>query len=154
MTIWGKHYATSFAVNRMIDRFVDTSGWAAWADRHEQFHAQATQAVDDTWRQGGRVVTTNWVLVELSALLTRPLRLPKPRQIQLLRDIRSDPGVTVVAVDAPLESLAWQLWEARTDKDWTLTDCASFVVMQQRQLTEAITADHHFEQAGFLRILK
>ena len=45
-------------------------------------------------------------------------------------------------------------WESRPDKEWSLVDCASFVVMQQRGLTEVLTTDHHFEQAGFVRLLK
>ena len=60
----------------------------------------------------------------------------------------------VVAVDQVLESSAWRLWNARSDKDWTFIDCASFVVMQQQGLTDALTTDHHFEQAGFVRLLK
>ncbi len=42
----------------------------------------------------------------------------------------------------------------RLDKDWSLTDCISFAVMQERSLTEALTSDHHFEQAGFTALLK
>jgi len=138
----------------MADRFADTSGWGAWADSHERFHAMATAAFGGCWQHGDRVVTTNWVLVELTALLTSPLRVPKAQQIQLLNDIRADPGVLIVTIDTGLEAAAWNLWQSRSDKEWTLADCASFVVMQQRGLTEAITADHHFEQAGFIRLLK
>ncbi len=83
----------------MLDRFTDTSGWAAWADRHEQFHPLALAAVEEVWRQGGCLVTTNWVLAELTALLTRPLRVPKAKQIQLFEDIRADPGVQIIAID-------------------------------------------------------
>jgi predicted nucleic acid-binding protein len=46
------------------------------------------------------------------------------------------------------------LYESRLDKDWGLTDCTSFVVMQQRGITEAFTSDRHFEQAGFVRLMK
>ena len=138
----------------MLERFIDTSGWAAWADRREQFHPLTVPLVDDVWRQGGRLVTTNWVLAELTALLTRPLRVSKPQQIQLFQDIRSDPGVVILSVDPGLEAAGWQLWQARPDKEWSLTDCVSFLVMQQQGLTEALTADHHFEQAGFVRLLK
>src|SRR6266403_1211237 len=133
----------------MLDRFVDTSGWAALADRREQHHALAERLADDAWRQGGRLVTTNWALVELTALLTSPLRVSKPQQIQMLADIRYDPGVVVVDVDSSLETAAWQLWRGRPDKEWTMVDCASFVTMQRLGLTEALTTDHHFEQAGF-----
>lgn len=60
----------------------------------------------------------------------------------------------MIHLDATLDTAAWALWTARSDKDWSLVDCASFVVMQQLKLTEALTTDHHFEQAGFLRLLK
>jgi predicted nucleic acid-binding protein len=44
-------------------------------------------------------------------------------------------------------------YESRPDKAWSLTDCISFVVMNQHGLTEALTGDHHFEQAGFTALL-
>lgn len=138
----------------MSDRFVDTSGWAELADQTLRWHASAVQFVSETWKQGRRAVTTNLVLVELTALLTSPLRMPKSRQIQLLDRLRSDPGIEIVTIDSVLEATAWTLWRSRSDKDWSLVDCASFAVMQQRGLTEAITSDHHFEQAGFVRLLK
>jgi predicted nucleic acid-binding protein len=138
----------------MLERFVDTSGWAAWADRNQLFHAQALAAFGEVWNQGGRLLTTPYILAELTALLTRPLRIPKRQQIQLLDDLRSDPSVEIVPVDAILESAAWQLWRSRPDKEWTLVDCICFVVMEQRGLIEALTSDHHFEQAGFIRLLK
>ena len=47
-----------------------------------------------------------------------------------------------------------QLFSDRPDKEWSLTDCISFVVMGERSLTEALTSDHHFEQAGFTVLLK
>jgi uncharacterized protein len=109
----------------VTERFVDTSGWAEWADQTLLFDPQAVAAFDDVWNQGGRLVTTSLVLVELTALLTSPLRMPKPRQIQLMDDVRSDPSVEVIAVDAALENASWGLWKARPDKDWSLVDCAS-----------------------------
>lgn len=138
----------------MRELFVDTSGWAAWIDSHEQFHPRAVAACDSIWQANGRLVTTNWVLVELTALLTSPLRVTKPRQIELLEDIRADSSVVVIPIDSQMENDAWQLWKARPDKAWTLNDCASFVAMSRRGLSEALTADHHFEQAGFIRMLK
>ena len=152
--IWGKRCTTSCKVKTMLERFVDTSGWAAWAESHEQFNALAVAAFEEVLNQSGRLITTNWTLVELTALLTSPLRVTKPRQIQLLDDIQNDSAVVVVPVDAAVETAAWRLWRARSDKGWTLNDCASFVVMEERRLTEAVTADRHFEQAGFVRLLK
>jgi predicted nucleic acid-binding protein len=57
-------------------------------------------------------------------------------------------------VDPTLDAQAWQLFAERTDKEWSLVDCASFVVMRQRGILEAFTTDHHFEQAGFVCLLK
>jgi hypothetical protein len=88
----------------MVERFVDTSGWAAWTDSHEQYHALAVMAFDEVWRQTGHLVTTNWIFAELTALLTSPLRIPKSRQIQLLDDIRGDPGVLIIPIDAAVEA--------------------------------------------------
>ena len=138
----------------MIERFVDTSGWAEWADNTLKYHAQALQFFEDVWNQNGRLVTTDFVLAELTALLTSPLRMPKPEQVRLLEAIQSDPSVEIIVLDALQTGAAWKLWKSRLDKSWSFVDCASFVVMQQRRLTEAISTDHHFEQAGFIRLLK
>ena len=138
----------------MIDRFVDTSGWAEWADRSLIFHAQAVACFDEVWKQNRRFVTTSYVLTELSALLTRPLKMPKSQQIQLMDDLRADPSVEIVHIDEALEEAAWELWKSHDDKSWSVVDCASFVVMRKHALTEAITTDHHFEQAGFVRLLE
>jgi predicted nucleic acid-binding protein len=138
----------------MIERFVDTSGWAEVADRTLLFHAQAAAACAEVSEQGGRLVTTSLVLAELTALLTSPLRMPKVQQIQLLDDLQADPLIEVVHVDPGLQNAAWHLWRSRLDKNWSLTDCVSFLVMHQRGITEAVTSDRHFEQAGFMRLLK
>ena len=62
--------------------------------------------------------------------------------------------VEVVHVDPRLHDEAWQLLLARPDKEWSLVDCSSFAVMRQRGITEALTTDHHFEQAGLIRLLR
>jgi predicted nucleic acid-binding protein len=59
----------------------------------------------------------------------------------------------VIPVSDTLFQLGWQLYCQRLDKDWGLTDCISFVIMQQENITEAFTTDKHFEQAGFIRLL-
>jgi predicted nucleic acid-binding protein len=64
------------------------------------------------------------------------------------------PYVEIVHVDQELDSLSWQLLSNRLDKSWSLVDCSSFVIMERLNLTEALTNDHHFEQAGYIRSLK
>lgn len=133
--------------------FVDTSGWGNVIDPNEPSHLPAT-ALAARGAATGNLVTTSLVVAELTALLTSPLRIPKPRQIQILTDLRADPTIEIVHVDAALDAAAWHLWESRPDKAWSLVDCASFEVMRLRGLTDALTSDHHFEQAGFVRLLK
>lgn len=62
--------------------------------------------------------------------------------------------ITVVHIDAPTDAAAWALLKSRPDEDWSLVDATSFVVMRQRGLTEALTTDRHFEQAGLVPLLR
>jgi predicted nucleic acid-binding protein len=138
----------------MTPWFADTAGWAAWLGRPEPMHARAVSLIAQARRDGRELVTTNYVLTELASLLSSPLRLPRPQQIQLLTDLRAATWVDVIHIDPSLDAAAWTLWASRPDKEWSLVDCASFVVMQRQGLTQALTTDHHFEQAGFTRLLK
>jgi uncharacterized protein len=134
--------------------FVDTAGWADYLVHRQPFHVLAETWVRQARRSRRRLVTTPLVLYELVALLTRPLRVSRPLQIRYLTILRNAPWVEVVPIDAAVEAAARRLWESRPDKEWSLVDCASFVLMRQRGLTDALTSDHHFEQAGFVRLLK
>jgi hypothetical protein len=98
------------------------------------------------------MVTTEWVLLELAdGLATSRHRgqLARTRQALL-----ANPNVSVVALEMPLYEQGLALYAARADKEWTLTDCISFLVMQRDGILSALTADHHFEQAGFVALLK
>ncbi len=105
--------------------FVDTSGWASLADRRQTYHLQASELVQAALDAGETLITTNFVLAELTALLTSPLRIPKARQIQWLENIRTDSAIETVVIDPSQEAAAWNLWRGRSDKDWTLVDCAA-----------------------------
>jgi len=138
----------------MPEVFADTSGWANFFARSEPFHSQAKHLMQQWHTERTRVVTTNYILMELVALLTSPLRIPREEQIRTIETIKAASWVEIVHIDAVLDAEAWQLLKERTDKNWSLVDCASFVVMQHRNITRAFTTDHHFEQAGFIRMLK
>ena len=73
---------------------------------------------------------------------------------QLLEALESDPQVEIVPLAEQLYARALQLYRERPDKEWGLTDCVSFVVMQDRGITEALTADEHFQQTGFRVLLR
>ena len=97
-------------------------------------------------------VTTEWVLLELADGLaeTRNRHLFKETRDALL----DDPPAEVVPFDMTLHERAIDLYIQMADKEWSLTDCVSFLVMRDRGLREALTGDRHFEQAGFVALLK
>jgi predicted nucleic acid-binding protein len=138
----------------MAEVFADTSGWATYFVRTEPLHAVAAAYMRQWRAQGTQVVTTNYVLAELIALMTSPLRIPRPQQVTTIETIKMASWVAVVHIDPTLEAEAWTLLRSRLDKTWSLADCASFTVMHHRGIREALTTDHNFEQAGFLQLLK
>ena len=136
----------------MNEVFADTSGWASFFREQERHHARAVALMTQWQEENRHVVTTNYVLGELIALCER-LRVPRLRGVSYIHSIRAETWIEIVHIDEQLDVRAWELLENRLDKTWSLVDCASFVVMEQRGLTDALTTDHHFEQAGFVRLL-
>lgn len=138
----------------MNEVFADTSGWANFFIQTEPFHAQAKNLMQQ-WHTGHtRIITTNYILVELVALFTRPLQIPRTKQIKAVETIKTASWVEVVHIDATLHEEAWKLLKERKDKTWSLVDCASFAVMRRRGIQEAFSSDHYFDQAGFVRKLR
>jgi predicted nucleic acid-binding protein len=72
----------------------------------------------------------------------------------LLRQLQADTDAVIIPATTDLFSQGHELYAHRPDKDWSLTDCISFITMQEKEVTEALTADHHFEQAGFALLIK
>lgn len=114
----------------MADLFGDTSGWGNLVDTSQPFHALTANLYRAARQQGRKVITTNYILVELVALLTSPLRIPRARSSTFIDGLRSSPYVEIVHLDMSLDGQAWQFLKMRQDKEWTLVDCASFVIMQ------------------------
>ncbi len=134
--------------------FIDTAGWASLFVQTEPYH-HVTRAWFEQWLEpGAMMVTTNYILIELVSLFTSPLRVPRPRQIQYIEAIKAASYITVIHIDADLDAAAWALLKTRLDKKWSIVDAASFVVMTRQNITQALTTDHHFEQAGFTRLLR
>lgn len=134
--------------------FADTSGWASLADISEPFYEKAKEIYVAAMQNRQRIVTTNYVLAELVALMTSPMRFHRLRIIEFINGIKQSPFFGIIHVDENLEAKSWDLLKNRADKNWSLVDCSSFVVMQENKIVEALTTDHHFEQAGFIRLLK
>ena len=138
----------------MSDIFVDTSGWAELIDPSLKHHTLAAKIYRQARQQHRQLITSNYIITELVALLTSPLRIPRKQTIEFINSLKNSPSVEIVHINATLDTQTWQLLIQREDKNWSLVDCSSFMIMRQRHLMEALTTDHHFEQAGFIRLLK
>jgi len=97
------------------------------------------------------LVTTEWVLTELGDALCRISG--RHTFIWTLKDLQAEPESEIIPASAELFKQGFDLYASRLDKEWSLTDCISFVSMRQHGLTEVLTGDRHFEQAGFKALL-
>ncbi len=138
----------------MDEVFIDTAGWAVLFVRTEPQHAQASESFRRWKRQGRRLVTTNYVLAELVSLFTSPLRVPRPAQFRYIDAIKTAP----ICRNRPRGPLTGRgrlgPAEIEARQGLVIGGAVSFIVMQKRGIVEALTTDHHFEQAGFMRLLK
>lgn len=135
------------------DLFVDTSGWMCYIDQHSPLHSAASGTIVDAIRRHRRIVTTNYVIAELVALLSMSrYGISRVEIIKRINAIKSDPNLDIMHVDEATDAEAWKLLETRPDKDWSLVDATSFVLMKRFGMTNALTTDHHFVQAGFVRL--
>ena len=98
------------------------------------------------------LITTEYVLCELVNSLSTPIDRPKSHSA--IAEIQASTSWELISANKPLFSEGLLLHQQREDKHWSLTDCLSFVVMQQRKLSAALTFDRHFEQAGFDALLR
>ena len=134
--------------------FADTSGWASLFVSTELYHHQASQHFAQFRQDQQTIVTSNYVIAELVALFNSPLQLPRNKLFQYVEAIKTASYVELIYVNSEIDELAWALLKNRRDKNWSLVDATSFIIMQQFNIQIALTTDHHFEQAGFMRLLK
>jgi hypothetical protein len=135
--------------------FWDTAAFVALGNRDDDLHAEAVAVNQALAATRAFVLTTDAVLTEVANTFSRAAWHPIAQQ--LIESVRASVALElaeVVHVDIELWQRGWRLFCNRTDKDWSLTDCISFVVMQERSVARAFTSDRHFEQAGFLRLMR
>jgi uncharacterized protein len=130
------------------DVFADTVYWIALVVKQDQHHPRAR-----AWTPciTGRITTTALVLLETANALARPAW--RSSAVALIEHLRQRPDVRIVPPEPALWERGWELYRDRPDKGWSLTDCVSFLVMQEAGLTDALTTDEHFLQAGFRAVL-
>ena len=125
--------------------FADSSFWIALSSRRDQFHPHAIAWRQHLVRSRVLLVTTEAVLWEWMNALTDPAM--RGTAAEGYRQRHRDPRIEVAPIDRDIIEAAIRLFEARPDKSWSLTHCSS--VMDGRKLNCALTADSHFQQAGF-----
>ena len=128
--------------------FGDSLYFLALANSHDQHHHRS---VEFARNYRGVVLTTRWVLAEVCDGLADHSN--RQFAVHLVDRIAAAGRFQVVQDSDGLFERGFALYRRRPDKDWSLTDCISFVVMADESLTDALTADHHFEQAGFTALL-
>ena len=129
--------------------FADSFFLFAYLNAEDGAHEAAEQYFEGF---GGNLVTTEWVLTEVADGMAG---VGDRQTFSAFHEaLRCDPAVTVIPASPELFAEGLALYSSRKDKEWTLTDCISFVVMKRERLGEALTGDHHFTQAGYSTLLE
>ncbi|MGI8467157.1 MAG: type II toxin-antitoxin system VapC family toxin [Pyrinomonadaceae bacterium] len=131
------------------DLFLDTSGLLCLFDKADSRHESAAKF----FRQAKSLFTSNYVLAEFIPLVMSR-KLHRTSALFFLKNFVLLPRLELVWVDEKTHQMAMSLIEDRLDKNYSLCDAVSFVIMRKREISEALTTDKHFEQEGFIRLLK
>jgi len=131
--------------------FLDAAYAIALSVPKDLYHDRAVLLADQLEATRTRLVTTRAVLLEIGNALSK--QRYRHAAVELLQSLETDPLVTIVPLSEKLYEDAFTLYSQRPDKEWGLTDCVSFIVMLQCKITEALTTDEHFQQAGFRALL-
>ncbi|WP_448570701.1 type II toxin-antitoxin system VapC family toxin [Trichothermofontia sp.] len=132
--------------------FVDTVAWIALLNQDDALHQQASTILEQLYVENKGLITSEFILLEVADALSAPNL--RGKTIRFLNQLRQMGVVTVISASQDLLNSGWQLYSQRLDKDWGLTDCTSFVLMEQQNITTAFTSDRHFTQAGFTCLLE
>jgi predicted nucleic acid-binding protein len=131
--------------------FVDTAAWIALLNADDALHDQARRVRSTLNQRKVRLVTTEFVLLEVADALSAPaIRSQTAEYVDNLRRLTI---LQIVPASQMLLLEGWALYKQCPDKDWSLTDGTSFIVMTRERIKQAFTSDHNFEQAGFVKLL-
>lgn len=136
----------------VAELFLGAAFAIALAVKDDRHHSRALALADQIQREGHRLVTTRAVALEVGNALAKVQY--RRAAVALLTALDQDPNVEVVPCSEPLYERALTLYQSRPDKEWGITDCLSFVIIGDRGIREALTTDDHFEQAGFVALLR
>ncbi|HVX83419.1 MAG TPA: PIN domain-containing protein [Phycisphaerae bacterium] len=128
--------------------FADTSFLIALSSPTDGLHVRAV----DNAKRPLRLVTSQWVPAEFLAAFSGTADRVRAGEVAAGLGQKKDGTVVPASEEWFLRGLA--LYRSRPDKEWSLVDCISFEIMRELGIQEALTGDRHFEQAGFVALLK
>ena len=132
--------------------FADAGFWIAMWDPDDALNTRAMAL--STELMGETYVTTQMVLTEAINYMSGHGEYLRRMSVERVRQLQNSPAVEVVPQTDALFQTALERYDSRADQRWSLTDCASFLVMEERQITQALAYDRDFEQAGFVALLR
>jgi predicted nucleic acid-binding protein len=132
--------------------FADTDYWVAILNPQEQLHPKAKSI--SAGLASNRFVTSEMVLTELLAFYCVKGERLREAAVSLIERMRQNPNMTIVPQTSAQFQEALAVYRQYRDKEWSLTDCASIQIMREQSITDALSHDQHFEQAGFRALLR
>ena len=132
--------------------FADAGYWIALWNPRDSLHQQALTITDSLGAYD--VVTTQMVLTEALDAMAGMGEFRRRFAAQMVQALEDNPAVEIIPQTDAQFRAALQRYASRSDQRWSLTDCASFLVMEERDLTQALAYDRDFEQAGFVALLR
>ena len=133
--------------------FADTAFLIARLNPRDNHHQKARALTAEL--KGSRLITSEMIFTELLDAFAESGSHVREAACQLVKSLRGANSRThIVEQTGELFQKALQKHQNFSDKEWGLTDCASFVIMEENAITHALTTDHHFEQGGFIALMK
>lgn len=131
--------------------FVDTAYIYALFNKRDQWHEKALEWQQKIARENSALLTTQFILTEIADGLSQ--LKSRRNAVNIIHALENSEIVEVIPATSELFRKGLNLYESRPDKSWGLTDCVSFVVMNEKNLFDALTTDDHFRQAGFRALM-
>lgn len=133
--------------------FIDTGAWIALNNKKDKHHQDAIKANKDILDKGYFYVTTDYILDETYTLLR--FDVGHKRAVEFgaeIKYLQKMVKINIVHINQDVLDKAWEIFEKYSDKDFSFTDCTSFIVMKMLGVDEVFSFDKHFEQYGFIRL--
>ncbi len=132
--------------------FADTGYWIALLDPQDTLHSKAIN-LSVTFTQV-QIVTSEMVLTEILNHFSKRGNFLRYAAVNFIESLQENPSITIISQTDSIFQQALILYKQRPDQAWSHTDCSSFCIMQQQNILEALAYDKHFEQAGFIALLR